>query len=333
MHALESREKRRSISLGTKCDSHVNWRYLSTPEVNTRRQNLRNEKRNLQVKIARLTAKLNEVIQAQGVELDADISSDFQKIMLEEDHAISKNFKPDTFQSIFWQQQKQSASTNSKGMRWHPLMIKWCLYLRHQSSKAYEVLRDSGVISLPSQRTLRDYSNCVKAKEGFSHEVDNLLMKSADITSCPEWHKLVILLLDEMYIKEDLVYNKHTGKMIGFVDLGEINNHLLEFEKSLEDGNAANSQGGLATSMLVIMVKGLFTPLRFAFAQFPCSSITGDLLFEPFWEAVFRLERMDFKVTFLLTLLMLLFFRFWVVLLMVHQLIAALSPFMTDLIN
>ena len=84
MHALESREKRRSISLGTKCDSHVNWRYLSTPEVNTRRQNLHKEKRNLQVKIAtcRLTAKLNEVIQGQGVELDADISSDFQKIML-----------------------------------------------------------------------------------------------------------------------------------------------------------------------------------------------------------------------------------------------------------
>lgn len=94
-------------------------------------------------------------------------------------------------------------------MRWHPLMIKWCLYIRHQSQKAYEVIRDSGVICLPSQRTLRDYSNCVEAKAGFSRDVDDQLMKAANMGSCPKWHKLVILLLDEMYMKEDLVYDKH----------------------------------------------------------------------------------------------------------------------------
>ena len=79
------------------------------------------------------------------------------------------------FRAYSGSNKKRSLSRSGQGMRWHPLIIKWCLYLRQQSSKAYEVLRDSG---LPSQHTLRDYSNCVKAKPGFSCDVDQQLMKA-----------------------------------------------------------------------------------------------------------------------------------------------------------
>ena len=260
-------------------------------EKDARMRSLRQQNKLLKLKIKSLTAKLDTLLESHGVVLDDATSKDFYQIFVDEDRQVSDKFKPDSFQSIFWKQQKCSLSRSGKGMRWHPLIIKWCLYLRHQSSKAYEVLRDSGVICLPSQRTLRDYSNCVKAQPGFSCDVDQQLMKAGNVHSCPQWHKLVILLLDEMYIKEDLVYDKHTGKMIGFVDLGEINNHLLAYERALEQN--VTPMEGLASSMFVIMVKGLFTPLRFPYAHFPSS---GDLLFEPFWESVFRLERMDFKV-------------------------------------
>ena len=36
--------------------------------------------------------------------------------------------------------------------------------------------------------------------------------------------------MDEVHIKEDLVYDKHEGTLIGFVNLGDTNNHLLQFE-------------------------------------------------------------------------------------------------------
>ena len=36
-----------------------------------------------------------------------------------------------------------------------------------------------------------------------------------------------------MHIKHDLVYDKHSGSLIGFVDLGSTNNQILEFEKTL----------------------------------------------------------------------------------------------------
>ena len=34
--------------------------------------------------------------------------------------------------------------------------------------------------------------------------------------------------IDEMYIKEDLVYDKYTGALVGFTNLGETNEHLLK---------------------------------------------------------------------------------------------------------
>ena len=44
------------------------------------------------------------------------------------------------------------------------------------------------------------------------------------------------------------------------------------------------------------MVRGLFTQLQFPYAQFSCASVSGDLLYDPFWEAVCRLERLGFKL-------------------------------------
>ena len=96
-----------------------------------------------------------------------------------------------------------------------------------------------------------------------------------------------------MYIKENLVYNKHSGKLVGFVDLGNVNNHLLLFERSLMEKEQPKE---VAKTMMCFMVRGLFTKLRFAYAQFPCCNLTGELLFEPFWEAVCRLERTGFMV-------------------------------------
>lgn len=91
------------------------------------------------------------------------------------------------------------------------LCIRWCLYIRHLSSSAYEVLRKSGVLTLPSQRTLRDYTYHTEAAPGFSLSVDKQIMDAADIVSCTERDKHVVIILDEMHIRENLVYDKHTG--------------------------------------------------------------------------------------------------------------------------
>ena len=146
-------------------------------------------------------------------------------------------------------------------MRWHPSMIRYCIYLQHQSSKAYETLRQC--ISLPSQRTLREYTHCVKSTIGFSTKVDNQLIQAI---GHQEWEKFVILLMDEMYIREDLVYNKHTEQLVGYINLGDINNHLLDFERQLQMEQDPE-EIPLAKTMMVFMVKSLFGSFKFPYAQ------------------------------------------------------------------
>ena len=100
--------------------------------------------------------------------------------------------------------------------------------------------------------------------------------------------------MDEVHIKEDLVYDKHEGTLVGFANLGDTNNHLLQFEATLR-GDSLQQQP-LAKSMLVLMVRGLFSKLAFPYVQFACASVTGDLLMDPVWEAISRLERQGIRV-------------------------------------
>jgi len=80
------------------------------------------------------------------------------------------------------------------------------------------MLRESNLITLPSQRTLQDYMYYTKACAGFSDDVDLQLMDQADILNCEEKDKYVILLMDEIQINEDVVYD-HTGMQVLSLDL------------------------------------------------------------------------------------------------------------------
>ena len=305
LHSLVSRNN--SLSDVTNPSSHTNYRFLTTPEKVSRMQGLQKRNKSLMTQVKRLRTKIEAAIEADGVILDDQACHDLETIMENEDKTIDEKFQEDSFQYIFWKQQKYFLSKESnqkKGIRWHPLMIKLCLYLRHQSSTAYETLHSSGCLALPSQRTLRDYSNAVKSVVGFSKDVDIQLMQAARLLTSPDHHKLIIVLIDEMHIKEELVYNKHNGWLIGFIDLGNINNHLARFEDALCDHEKTETYAPpLANSMVALMVKGLFTPLQFTYAHFPCLSLAGEQLFNPFWEAVFRLERIGFKVCVSLSIL------------------------------
>ena len=87
-------------------------------------------------------------------------------------------------------------NNNPKQLRWHPAIIKWCLHLKLISSGAYHALCTTGLLTLPSERTLRDYTHFVKAGVGFSCDVDQQLMKDANIKE--EKDRFVALVWDEM---------------------------------------------------------------------------------------------------------------------------------------
>lgn len=272
----------------------TNYRYLSTPEKVERLHGMRKRQHTLEKQVARLKSRLEEAIMHEGVQVDESLHSDLQQISRESEDHVSTLGPANSFQRLFWMQQQKAASlNNSRSMRWHPLFIKWCLYIKHLSSKAYETIRDSGCISLPSQRTLRDYTHFVESTSGFSAEQ---LLRASEVSTTADWEKCVCLVMDEMYIKEDLVYNKHSGELVGFANLGETNDQLLQLQKNLE-GEKEDNTAALAKTMFVLMVRGFFVRLNFPYVQFPCTTMmSGDLLFDLVWEAVYRLERMQLKV-------------------------------------
>ena len=128
---------------------HVNYRYLATLEKIDRLQKLHHRHRLAQKKLSHLKIMLQEAIDQQAVTVDEEIDSDIRAIMEEEEGQVLNNYAEGSFQCIFWDQQKAATfKKDPRRIRWHPLMIKFCLYLRHHSSKAYETLRDSGCIKL-----------------------------------------------------------------------------------------------------------------------------------------------------------------------------------------
>ena len=261
--------------------------------MQSRMTQLHNNLRHILKQRDQLKDRVAAAVESHGEAVDETLHDDLTQIMQTEGKRLMESAAPGSLQRVFFQQQLDSSSKNdARGMRWHPLMIRWCIYLRHQSQGAYETLRR--VVALPSQRTLRDYTYHIPPTSGFSAEVDRQLILAAKLDQCEEREKYVILLLDEMHIKEDLVYDKHTGQMIGFVNLGEVNNHLHKLEHYLSQQTVHHSP--LADSIMTFMVRGLFSHLQFPYLQLPCHRLTGGDLYHPFWTAVGRLERCGFKV-------------------------------------
>ena len=96
-------------------------------------------------------------------------------------------------------------------------------------------------------------------------------------------------------INVNFILNFTSGALTGFVDLGSITIHLANFERQVENGSE-EAERPLAKTMLVVMVRGLFSGLQFPYVQFPCNSLRGDQMFYIMWKTVGRLERYGFHV-------------------------------------
>lgn len=266
-HASELKERVKKKKLAE--PAHINSPVSKTPPE---RIKLTLQKQRL--KCANLEKKLNEMtaeIENSSVEVDHGLSNDIATILSQ-----SKEITP--FMSLFWQQQKKLFNSSSTGVRYHPMIIRYCLSLAAKSPSCYEELRKSGVLVLPSQRTLRDYRNSIRPKSGFQKNVIEELKSLTDMYF--DVQRYVVLLFDEMKIKSNLVFDKITGELIGYVDLGDPDVNFATLEELDE----------VATHALVFLIRGVCTELKFSLAYFSTNGVTSSQLMPLFWEAVAILE-------------------------------------------
>lgn len=117
--------------------SSVNYRYLTPPQLASWHQNIHHENCLIRKQCQWLILKLQDDCQWRGVDVDDATHEGLTDVC---ETAWWQTF-PSQFVSELFRKQQQEASTksDSRGRRWHPLVIRWCLYIHHRSSGAYQV--------------------------------------------------------------------------------------------------------------------------------------------------------------------------------------------------
>ena len=155
-------------------------------------------------------------------------------------------------------------------MRWHPLVLKWCLRIYSKSHSIYADLRESGFLKLPSGRTLSDYKNFCSSQSGWQISVLDAMRESFAKQGVSEVGKFGGLFFDEVKIKEGLLFDPSSWELIGFTDIGS--------NKSVtSNGNVTKSsvQESLATHVLQFYFKSLFSNFQFSCSYFFTNGISA----------------------------------------------------------
>ena len=272
--------------------SKTNFRFLSNEELMLRLENVQKHKREALVKVANMSVMISKLISKEGEQIEEKHHEGLAEIM----SSTECTFEPDTPQWLLWQQQKEQAKKkDSRGMRWHPLIIRWCLSIYHTSAAAYRQLTSKKLqfIKLPHTNTLKKFSQFTTPSTGFNPDIIERLIIDSNLEVLQPYQKNVTICFDEMKIKADLVYRKSTGQLVGYTELGNINDELRLFESKVK---SEEYRQDFATHVIVYMVRGIFTNLVYPFGFFASLGFTAAQLFPCTMEAISIIESIGLKV-------------------------------------
>ena len=224
--------------------------------------------------LERTIERMQGEISSKSIEVDSSLSDDIVKIM--EDEANQSDVTP--FMKLFWEQSRENATRSKQARRYHPMIIRFCLSLASKSASAYDELAGSRILTLPSRKTLREYKNAIRPSPGFNPEVMEELCKVTE--PLEGYQRFVCLSFDEMKIRENLVFDRYTDELIGFVDLGDPQKNYADFG----DGEV------IAKYACIFYVRGIASSLKFSLAYFATTGILSHQIMSLFWEGVSYLE-------------------------------------------
>lgn len=200
---------------------------LQSPTLAKRKfQSDSQEKKRLRQKIARLESKR---LQKKGVSLPDDMKDLFDEET--EDLAMAyfekENVSDDDIEKLLFLESLKNArraqESGSKRVRHSPLMIRFCITLNVRLGRRNWTSL-ARLFHLPSQRTLDKYKSVgSNAKDGMQLEVlagekiilDKALEEGDLSEDFKEWLRHGILAYDSAKCRDKLIYNFHTGELMG----------------------------------------------------------------------------------------------------------------------
>ena len=88
---------------------------------------------------------------------------------------------PKSASRYLWEEQKKAMKVKDRReIRWSPVILRWCTATYHKWPAAYNLIKESGMLVLPAQSTLHDYTCYTEAKTGTHENVLEQMVKDMD---------------------------------------------------------------------------------------------------------------------------------------------------------
>lgn len=179
-------------------------------------------------------------------------------------------------------------------MRWHPAIIKWAFAIHSKSASAYRVLRNSGFLQLPHISTLYRYTHFTDPQTGINADLLQRYITELKLLDRPLHERCVNLIFDEMKIKSGLAFSQRTGKIIGFVDVGDVSDEMEAFERHCQE--EGSSSPALASHVLLFLARSITSSMKFPVAYYGTQNVTASQLYPLAMDCIEALHYMGLTV-------------------------------------
>ena len=215
--------------------------------------------------------ELQQELSKSSLKVSENLGEDLTSIMAGADQ---RDIPP--FMKFFWEEQQKYIKYSSRGIRHHPMIIRFYLSLASKSASAYDDIRHdeksgTGILIYPSRRQFRDYKSCIRPERCFNKNIINELKNK--IKNFSDNEKFFVILMDAMNIQSNLVWDKHTGELTGYADLGDTELNYATLEKS----------DNIATHILAFLIHTIVNPFKFSLANFATSGASASQMFLLLW--------------------------------------------------
>ena len=133
---------------------------------------------------------------------------------------------------------------------------------------------------------------------GFNPDILEQILEDINFDSLKKHEKNISIVFNEMKTQGNLVYKKSTGEVIGYTEMGDLNEEISEFSARCcsPEAGTLNVSKRIATYVNVFTVRGICSRLCATFGHHVSTGFTANQLFPLVWEATRILECVGFKV-------------------------------------
>ena len=131
-------------------------------------------------RLSYLSMKVGKILSTEGIEVSKDQDLELKEIINSSDNPFND--------------ETRQANGKSKGMRWHFLMIQWCLSIYHTSPAAYQHItsKRNKFLVLPHVNTLKKYFNYTTPSSGFNKDVVKKIIIDPKLSELQEYKRMSI---------------------------------------------------------------------------------------------------------------------------------------------